>query len=173
MRVYGSYEQTLVMLKPDSVERKLVGEMIRRYERTQLRVANLLFMKKVDAQLVKEHYGTTMAKLLARKSSSVNSQRVNNDIKKAKRILDWTVKYLGRGPLIVVIFDGKDAVRKAFQLTGSTDPASAAKGTIRGNLGIDSILVADKEDRAVENMVHAAKNIEEAKNEIDIWFSKL
>lgn len=95
---------------------------------------------------------------------------MENHRSKGLEILEWLRKYVRRGPVIAIVFEGEDAVMKAREIAGYTDPDEAEKGTIRGDLGIDAVLTANKEGRAVENLVHIAGNVEDAEREIKLWF---
>ena len=76
-----------------------------------------------------------------------------------------------RGPIIAIILSGENAIKEVRKITGYTDPTEAEKGTIRGDLGKDSIIKANKENRSVEILIHASGSIVEAENEIELWFS--
>ncbi len=76
------------------------------------------------------------------------------------------------GPIVAMVFEGFDAVQKSRDLTGHTDPSQARKGTIRGDLGEDSLEVAEKEKRSVRNLIHASGTKEEAETEINLWFDR-
>ncbi|MCK4583630.1 nucleoside-diphosphate kinase, partial [Candidatus Bathyarchaeota archaeon] len=77
--------------------------------------------------------------------------------------------YFGRGPVLVIRIGGEDAIKEVRRVTGYTDPATAEKGTVRGDLGLDSIERSTAEGRAVENLVHASGNPEEAEAELRLW----
>ena len=77
------------------------------------------------------------------------------------------------GPVVKLILEGEDAVARVRTIVGKTDPAQSPKGSIRGDLGIDSFEEANKSGRTVYNLVHASGTDEEAKREIDLWFPGL
>ena len=87
-----------------------------------------------------------------------------------RKVLGKLREYFTRGPIIAIIFRGEDAIKEVRRITGYTDPKTAEKGTIRGDLGADSIEKSTAEGRAVENMIHASGNPEEAEAEIKLWF---
>ena len=78
-------------------------------------------------------------------------------------------EYFSRGPVLAIRFGGEDAVKEVRRVTGYTDPSTAEKGTIRGDLGIDSIEASTAEGRAVEKLVHASGDPEEAEAELRLW----
>ena len=140
-------EQTLVIIKPDGVERDLVEEIVGRYERAGLRVVK---RKRVvaDTRLLRQHY----------------IAHVNKPFYKGLEA------FMTEGPVVAIVMEGEDAVQLVRKLTGATDPSKAEEGTIRGDLGEDSGVKADQEGRAIRNLVHASGTPEEAEAEITLWF---
>ena len=107
-------QQTLVLLKPDAVERKLVGEIISRLEKRGLKIAAMKMIR-MDEALAKRHY----------------------DIHEGKSFFDELVEFIISGPIVAAVFEGKDAVTEVRSVMGATDPADAAPGTIRADLAQD------------------------------------
>jgi nucleoside-diphosphate kinase len=107
-------QQTLVLLKPDAVERKLVGEIISRLEKRGLKIAAMKMIR-VDKALAKRHYA----------------------IHEGKSFFDELVEFITSGPIVAAVFEGKDAVTEVRSVMGATDPADAAPGTIRADLAED------------------------------------
>lgn len=142
-----------MLIKPDGVKRHLIGEIVKRFEQNGLEIIALK-MTQVDAAMASEHYFD----LGERKGEQVKRRMVN---------------FLVSGPVVAMVLEGEGAVAKIRQIIGTTEPASADKGTIRGDLATDSYEIADKEDRAVENLVHASGNLEEAATEVKLWFPEL
>ena len=140
-------EQTLLIIKPDGVKRNLTNEIIRRYEKAGLKVIKQKIMR-ASQNLLREHYSAHLGK-----SFYVGLE-----------------KFMMEGPVVVILLEGEDAVNKTREITGVTDPSKAERGTIRGDLGNDSLKKADKEGRSIRNLVHASGNKEEAKKEIKLWF---
>lgn len=163
------YEETLVILKPDALERGLIGSIIKRYEDAGLQVQNIRYFQKVDEDLIKRHYPASMALGLGEKA-----QKATGDIKDIEahgmKVLEWLRRYITRGSVIAIKIGGEDAIRTVRSITGDTDPATAEKGTIRGDYGADSLVKSTEEERACENLVHASGNSEEARVELDLWF---
>ncbi|HUL51398.1 MAG TPA: nucleoside-diphosphate kinase [Candidatus Nitrosotalea sp.] len=142
-------EETLVLIKPDAVERGQIGEVIRRFEQAGLRVVNARWVCPSLAA-VETHY----ADLKARNP----------------RAYDRNTRYLAGKNLVALVLAGVNAIAKVRMLIGTTEPATAAPGTIRGDLSSDTIPLADSEDRGLYNLVHAADSPESARKEIEIWF---
>ncbi|MBI4018402.1 MAG: nucleoside-diphosphate kinase [Candidatus Aenigmarchaeota archaeon] len=167
-------EQTLIVVKPDGVSRNLVGEIIRRYEAGGLRVAALKMLK-ASAPLIKKHYPAKKDYImsLAGKGRKAGDPLASRDpVGYGMMIVTGMRKYMTEGPVVAMILEGENAIKKAREITGYTDPSAADKGTIRGDLGEDTILKANKERRPVKNLIHASGNADEAKYEIKLWFGK-
>ncbi len=139
-------ERTFVALKPDCVQRSLIGEIISRFERVGLKLAGMKMLT-VDEDHVRKHYNQL-----------------------DKKIQDHLVKYMTSGPVVAMIWEGASAVKLVRKLVGSTEPLSSDVGTIRGDYVLDSYALADGDDRAVRNLIHASGNEEEADFEINHWF---
>jgi nucleoside-diphosphate kinase len=163
------YQETLVILKPDALERDLVGALIDRFERAGVRVLDIRYYARVDEALLRRHYPDSMAESLGRKAQLAVTGIVA-PVAHGRKVLEGLRRYFTRGPVIAVRFGGEDAIQVVRRVTGYTDPATAAKGTIRGDYGVDTIARSTAEGRALENLVHASGNPEEAEAELSLWF---
>lgn len=161
-------ERTLVVLKPDVVERNLIGTIVQLLEQARLKIVEM-DMRVVDSQFAARHYPDAMAETIGRKSEQ-GGQRVDDYVAQGLEVLHATRAYLSRGPVVALVVEGDNAVRRVRELIGYTDPTEAKKGTIRGDYGVDSMREANRERRAVENLVHASGTAEEAESEIELWF---
>ena len=142
-------EETLILIKPDALERGLTGEILQRFERAGLRLRNVRWLCPTRG-FVRRHYA---------------------DLKpRNPRAFERNTRYLAGRNLVALVLAGSNAVAKARSLIGSTEPALASAGTIRGDLSSDSIPLADVEDRGLYNLVHAADSPEAARKEIALWF---
>lgn len=159
----------MILLKPDALERGLVGEIIRRYEEAGLRILDMRFYHEVNEDLVRSQYPDSMAHQLGVKAQAA-IEGIQDPDAHGLKVLDWLRRYLSRGPVIALKLGGENAIEVARRVTGYTDPSRAERGTIRGDLGIDSIRRSTEEGRACENLVHASGSREEAEREISIWF---
>jgi nucleoside-diphosphate kinase len=147
--VVDQFQKTLVLLKPDALERGFAGEIIQRFEQAGLRIGNVRWVCPRLA-MVKTHYA---------------------DLKiKNPRAFDRNTRYLAGKSVIALVVEGVNAIPKVRMLIGSTEPATAPPGTIRGDLSSDTIKRADSEDRGLYNLVHAADSPESARREIGLWF---
>jgi len=160
-----------VILKPDALERNLTGAIIKRFEDAGLKIRDMKYHKKIDAELLKRHYPDTMA-LAVGKKAQLATPTITDPYSHGLKVLDRLRSYFTRGPVLAIRFGGEEAITLARKVTGYTDPSAADKGTIRGDFGVDSILKSTNEERACENLIHASGNPEEAKNELDLWFPR-
>jgi nucleoside-diphosphate kinase len=95
------------------------------------------------------------------------------DMQIAKRVQGWLKQSLGSGLIVAMVIRGNCAVEIVRKLVGSTEPRSAAAGTIRGDFSVDSYDLADVEKRSVKNVIHASSSVDEAKREIAVWFQRV
>ena len=171
-------EKTLVIIKPDGVQRTLVGEIIKRYERTGLKLlAMKMFIPTSD--LVEKHYTVdpNWIRIVGEKSLVAYEKKglqapYTNPEECGRAVLERLKKYLTCGPVVAMVWQGNAAVGIVRKVTGSTEPLASDVGTIRGDFTIDSYELADRDKRAVRNLVHASGSPEEAENEINIWFDE-
>ncbi len=165
------YQETLVILKPDALERNLVGAIIDRYERAGLKIIDMHYYKRVNVTILRKHYPGSMAEGLGKKAQ-LAAPGITDPVAHGMKVLERLRKYFTRNPVLTIRFGGEDAIPLVRKVTGYTDPATAEKGTIRGDFGIDSIAKSTAEGRACENLIHASGNPEEAKIELSLWFTE-
>lgn len=170
-------ERSLVLIKPDGVQRGLVGEIISRFERKGLKITA---MKMVwpTTDMAKRHYDQpeSAAKALGEKTLAAYKEK-GIDLKKepleiAHDIQKKLVRYLTGGPIVAMVIEGAHAIAHVRKIRGGTNPLSADVGSITADYTVDSYFIADEDSRAVRNLAHASGSVEEAENEIKIWFSK-
>jgi len=162
------YQETLVILKPDALERNLIGVIVKYYEDAGLEVLDMRYYKKMEPERLKEHYPDSMALGVGKKAQAA-VPIITDPEAHGMKVLEKLRGYFGRGPVLAIRVGGEDAIKEVRRVTGYTDPATAEKGTIRGDLGIDGIERSTAEGRAVENLVHASGNPEEAEAELRLW----
>lgn len=145
-------EQTLVLIKPDAIQRGLAGTIIARFERRGLKIAAMKFMK-VSKTLAEQHYG----------------------IHRDKAFFNDLVGFITSSPIIAAVFSGNNAVEIVRQSMGNTNSAQAAPGTIRGDFGLDiqNNLVhgSDSKENAVKeiNLFFSNDEILEYRMDIEKW----
>jgi len=173
-------EKTLVIIKPDGVQRSLVGEIIRRYERTGLKLIAMKMMQAGEDMATKHYYevgGDEWIEEVGRKARAAYEKKGQESPYKTNSENGWAVlkanaKYLSSGPVVAMVWQGASAVELVRKITGSTAPLLADVGTIRGDLTLDSYALADTDGRSVRNLIHASGTVEEAQKEIPIWFKE-
>jgi nucleoside-diphosphate kinase len=169
-------ERTLVIVKPDGIQRSLTGEIIKRYERTGLKLVALKMLVPTE-QMIEEHYllDPNWKKNVGEKSIASYVKKgetppSNDPIEVANVVVGNLKKYMTSGPVIAMVWEGGHAVELVRKITGGTEPRSAAIGTIRGDFVVDSYQMADGADRAIRNLIHASGSVPEAEMEIPHWF---
>lgn len=155
-------------MKPDALERNKAGSIIKYYEDTGLKILDIKFYKKVGLDQLKEHYPDSMALSIGNKAKAAVPS-ITDPVAHGMKVLTALRNYFSRNPVLAIKIGGEDAILAVRRITGYTDPATAEKGTIRGDLGIDTIAKSTFEGRAVENLVHASGNSEEAEAELKLW----
>ena len=136
---YGAefMNQTLILLKPDAIQRRLVGSIVERFERKGLRLAGLKLVKP-DRSLAEKHYA----------------------VHKGKPFYESLLQFLTSGPVVAMVWEGREAVTACRNLMGATDGAKASPGTIRGDFALS----------VQNNLVHGSDSPENAAAEIALWF---
>lgn len=173
-------ELTFLMIKPDGVRRGLVGEIVRRIEQVGLKAVGLRMIRPSPSQ-VDEHYPKNQAWVtrLGEKTLATYEKFGFDPVKelgtnKAERIgpmvRKWLLNFMTSAPVVVIAIKGVHAVAMVRKLAGDTMPSDAPLGTIRGDFSVDSAAVANRDKRAVYNLVHASETEAEARHEIKHWF---
>lgn len=173
-----SYEEkTLVLLKPDAVQRNLIGEIISRFERVGLKIVALKFLIPTEKQAYK-HYVKNEEEITALGNRSIEGKKKSGVESKedpkvlGQKIIDRLVKFLSSSPVVAIVLEGNQAIAVTRKLVGSTEPLQSAVGTVRGDYTIDSYALADSGDRAVRNLVHASSSQFDSEYEIKVWFTE-
>jgi nucleoside-diphosphate kinase len=144
-------ERTLVLLKPDAVARGLAGRILARFEDAALKIVGVK-MKWMDAEFTRQHYFDL-------------EQRLGADI------YNCTAGFMQTGPVIAVALEGVEAVAKVRKIIGNTYPNEAPPGTVRGDYAHQTKASSEVSGKAVMNLVHASGNSDEAKYEVNLWFT--
>jgi nucleoside-diphosphate kinase len=174
-------EKTLVLLKPDAVQRGLVGEIISRFEKTGLKLLAAKMVRPSE-DLANKHYPTDRHEFIEgmghktlgdyRKSglNPVDNFGSDNPHDIGLQVQKWLVDFLLSGPVVALVMQGDNAIALVREVAGNTIPILAEPGTIRGDHSDDSPSKANVEKRAIKNLVHASGDKAEADFEIDLWF---
>lgn len=171
-------ERTLVIIKPDAIQRVLVGEIISRYERIGLKiVAMKMFVP--TGEMIEQHYTldpewrrVTGEKTIKGYMDKGLTPPIKDPFEVTKILLEKLKKYMTSGPVIAMVLQGAHAVKIVRKLTGGTEPLMSDVGTIRGDYVLDSYQMSDSDGRSIRNLVHASGSVKEAQDEISHWFDE-
>jgi nucleoside-diphosphate kinase len=145
-------EKSLVLIKPDAMQRSLAGEIVSRFEKKGLKIMAIKMLR-MDKSLAQRHYA----------------------VHEGKAFFDFLVGFITSSPVIAIVFQGKNAVEVIRQMMGETDPAKARCGTIRGDFGIDIghnlVHGSDSPENASKeiNLFFSPEEICSYDREIDKW----
>ncbi len=174
---HSSKERTFVMIKPDGVQRSLIGEIITRFERVGLKLVGLKFGV-VSEDHIEQHYtlDPNWKKSVGEKSIESYKKKgqtppSEDPIEIGDMVVDRLKKYITSGPIVMMVWQGAHSVELVRKLVGGTEPRSSDVGTIRGDFVLDSYFMADTDDRAIRNLIHASGSVDEANQELALWFA--
>jgi len=173
-------ERTFVILKPDTIQRGLVGEVVQRFEKIGLKIVAMK-MTQASEELIFKHYNKDDA-WYTRKGQGIveNRQKLNLPIEKepieyGKDIIRKMVHYMAACPVVCMVIEGNQSQAVVKRLVGGTEPTTADTGTIRGDYALDSFFLCDVDgSRGLRNLIHCTDPADgpEAYNyEVGVWFS--
>ncbi len=175
---HPKFERTFVIVKPDGVQRSLIGEIVRRFENVGLKLSGIKMLVP-SAKHVETHYTldphwrrVTGEKTIKGYKAKGLTPPSEDPLEITAKILAGLVKYLTSGPVVAMVWEGAHAVGIVRKLVGGTEPLTSDVGTIRGDYVLDSYQMSDTDNRAVRNLVHASGSVKEAEMEIEHWFSE-
>jgi nucleoside-diphosphate kinase len=170
-------EKTLVLIKPDAVQRGLIGEIISRFEKAGLKIIGMK-MVYADKEMAGKHYADDEAwlksvgeKTLAsyeKKGIKLNRTAIEHGRLVRQQLMD----FISMSPIIALVIEGHNAIAHIRKIVGATAPSDAIPGTIRGDYSFDTYSLADNSNRPIQNLIHASGNKEDAEKEIPIWFKQ-
>lgn len=170
-------ERSLIILKPDAVQRSLMGEIIGRFERKGLKFVGFKFFCPSEEHLF-AHYnkddewfekkGQNMIANLKEQGKEPEKEAIEY----GKDIIRAVIKEMRQSPVLAIVVEGGDAINQVTKLVGTTEPATADIGTIRGDFTIDTYAHSTYEDRSIRNLIHCSDVPEEAEREIALWFDE-
>ena len=169
-------ERTLVLLKPDAVQRGLIGEIMTRFERCGLKVVAMK-LERATKELAGKHYADDEKWLLSVGEKTIASYE-KKGIKLSRTALEQgqlvrkqLMDSIAMSPIVALVLEGHNAVAHVRKIVGSTAPADAVPGTIRGDYSFETYQFADLMERPIQNLIHASGAVDEAEREIVVWFS--
>lgn len=178
MSSHPKKERTLIIIKPDGVQRTLVGEIIKRYERIGLKLIAIKMCVPTEEHIEK-HYTldpdwrrVTGEKNIKNYLDKGEKPWTTDPFEVTNKVLERLKLYMTAGPVIAMVWEGAHVVETVRKLTGKTEPRTSDVGTIRGDFVLDSYQMADTENRSIRNLVHASGSVKEAEMEIPHWFKK-
>lgn len=139
-------QQTLIIVKPDGVSKGIIGEVLGRFEKAGLKIV-VMEMLKLSRPFVREFYAHLKKRI-------------------PEKTLNATLDFMTSNKVVVAIFEGKNAIKKARAVCGPTNPAEAPAGTIRGDFSNDNLIENTKRGIATRNVVHASSSVEDALKDI-------
>jgi len=168
-------ERTLILIKPDAVQRSLVGEILSRFERCGLKFVGMKLVS-ADSQTVSKHYdfddewyenvGKTKKENLAKQGTTTDKSHKELGLE----VYQLLVNFLVKSPIVALVLEGHDAIAHVRKLVGATSPQASAPGTIRGDYSFDTYELANHSNRSLYNIIHASSSVEDANKEISLWF---
>src|SRR3989344_5657230 len=174
--VHPKEEKTLVVIKPDGIQRSLIGDLIKRYERIGLKLTAIKMVVPTE-DFIEQHYSldpdwrkVTGEKRIQKALDRGEEPPSHDPLEVTRIVLDKLRKYMTCGPVIAMVWQGAHAVEIVRKITGATEPRSSEMGTIRGDFVLDSYNMADEDGRSVRNLLHASGSVGEAEKEIKHWF---
>jgi nucleoside-diphosphate kinase len=176
-------EQTLVILKPDALQRGIAGEIITRFERIGLKIVAAKMVIATE-ELANKHYPTSRTEFIEGMGNKTLENYEEQGLDPVKelgtddahkiglQLQKWLVEFITDGPVLAFVLEGPHAVELVRKICGHTLPSKSLPGTIRGDYSFDSSALANKSKRPIRNLVHASGSIEEAEFEVGLWFSE-
>lgn len=147
-------QQTLILFKPDAVQRGVVGEILTRFERVGLKIVGTKMIAPT-----REHYYK-------------HYEEIGHVItRRGEEVFNNTLDTMNQGPVIAMVLEGIEAVALVRKLVGDTEPKSSSPGTIRGDFSHMSYGYGDEQHRGIPNLIHASGDLDDAEKEIPHWFS--
>jgi nucleoside-diphosphate kinase len=172
------HERSLVIIKPDGVQRGLMGEIVSRFEKKGLKISAMK-MVLPSREIAAKHYDqpesamkTLGERTLATYAEKGEKHWSSDPMEIARDIQKKLVNYLSCGPVLVMVIEGAHAIAHVRKIRGNTNPLGADIGTITADYTTDSYFISDLDGRAIRNLVHASGTVDEAESEIKIWFKE-
>jgi nucleoside-diphosphate kinase len=168
-------EKSLVLIKPDAVQRGLVGDIIQRFEKCGLKMIGMK-MVYADKSIAGEHYADDeeWLKSVGDKTKSSYAKKgvelKETELEIGQKIRQQLMDFISMSPVVALCIEGHNAVAHIRKIVGATSPGEAIPGTIRGDFSFDTYHLADKSGRPIQNLIHASGTVDEALREMKVWF---
>ena len=169
-------ERTLVVIKPDGLQRTLVGEIIKRYEQIGLKLSAIKMVVPTE-EFVEKHYTLDPEWRRVTGEKTIKGYKDKGQVPPSEdpleitgKLLTTLKKYLASGPVIAMVWQGANDIKIVRKIKGETEPLTSDVGTIRGDFVLDSYQMSDTDQRSIRNLIHASGSVKEAEMEIRHWF---
>ncbi|MBN1374307.1 nucleoside-diphosphate kinase [Candidatus Dojkabacteria bacterium] len=170
-------QRTLIIFKPDVVQRQIVGELLTRFEKKGYKIVGMK-LTQATRDLVGKHYEDDPDYLrkvgeytiIERKERGVDVSKLD-PVEVGAEIRLWNMEYLSCGPVIAIVLEGALVIENVRKLAGKSNPIVSDVGTIRADYSPDAFVLANEEGRATRTLIHASDSEESAKREIALWFN--
>ncbi len=176
MMPHHKEERTLVIIKPDGIQRSLIGEIISRYERIGLKIIGMKMLVPTR-EMIEKHYtlDPEWRRITGEKTIKGYHDKglvppTTDPLEVTTKLLKRRADYMTSGPIIAFVLQGAHAVKIVRKITGGTEPLTSDVGTIRGDFVLDSYEMSDIDGRSIRNLIHASGSVKEAEDEIAHWF---
>ena len=173
-------QKALLIIKPDGVQRGIIGKIVGRFEAVGLKIIGLKFLWATKEQIIAHYPDTEIWLKKVGERTLTNYAKKGLDAKKVfktddavsigKIVKGWLVDYLQESPIFLAVVEGYEAIEIVRKLSGNTIPVLAAAGTIRGDFSHDTIDLANEQRRPLRNIIHASDTVEDGEKEIKVWF---
>ena len=175
-------QRALLIIKPDGVQRGIIGKIISRFEMVGLKIIGLKFEMATSEKVI-AHYPETEAwfkKVGERTLTNYQKKgldartvfRTNDAVSIGKIVKGWLVTYFQESPVFMAVVEGYDCIEIVRKLSGNTIPVLALPGTVRGDFSHDTIDLANEQNRPLRNIIHASDSPEDGEKEVNLWFTK-
>ncbi len=175
-------QRALLIIKPDGIQRGIIGKIISRFEQVGLKIIGIKFEWATKEKVV-AHYPENdvwFAKVGQRTLTNYEKKgldaktvfKTNDAVSIGKIVKGWLITYFQESPVFMAVVEGYDAIEIVRKLSGNTIPVLALPGTIRGDFSHDTIDLANEQNRPLRNIIHASDTIEDGEKEINLWFTK-
>lgn len=175
-------QHALIIIKPDGVQRGLIGKIITRFETVGLKIVGLKFEMATSEKVI-THYPETEVwfkkvgerTLTNYAKKGLDAKKVFNTddaIKIGRTVKKWLITYFQESPVLIMVVEGYDCTEVVRKLSGNTIPVLASPGTIRGDFSHDTIDLANEQNRPLRNIIHASDTVEDGEKEVTVWFTK-
>ena len=173
-------QRALLIIKPDGVQRGIVGKIIGRFEKVGLKIIGLKFIWATKEQIIalypdseawfKKVGERTLTNYAKKGLDAKEVFKTDDAVSIGKIVKGWLVNYMQESPIFLAVVEGYEAIEIVRKLSGNTIPVLAAAGTIRGDFSHDTIDLANEQRRPLRNIIHASDTVEDGEKEVNLWF---